>query len=86
MHGYHRVIKGITEIQKVEDEPSCYGHQVGYGVLGNRVFVAGNASRGCEFCYAPTGTQQTPRAVSQPVETEKNGLVVGFSGKKTTAG
>jgi hypothetical protein len=29
---------------------------------------------------------KSPRAVSQPVETEKNGLVVGFSGKKTTAG
>jgi hypothetical protein len=28
---------------------------------------------------------KTPRAVSQPVETEKNGLVVGFPGKKTTA-
>jgi len=29
---------------------------------------------------------KTPRAVSQPVETEKNGLVVGFPGKKTIAG
>jgi hypothetical protein len=28
---------------------------------------------------------KTPRAVSQPVETEKNGLVVGFPTKKTTA-
>ena len=37
------------EIPKVKDEPSCYGHQVGHDVLGNRVFVAGNASRGCEF-------------------------------------
>ena len=27
---------------------------------------------------------KTPRAVSQPVETEKNGLAVGFPGKKTT--
>jgi hypothetical protein len=28
---------------------------------------------------------KAPRAVSQPVETEKNGRVVGFPGKKTTA-
>ena len=28
---------------------------------------------------------KTPRAVSQPVETENNGRVVGFPGKKTTA-
>jgi hypothetical protein len=28
---------------------------------------------------------KTPRAVSQSVETETNGLVVGFLGKKTTA-
>ena len=28
---------------------------------------------------------KAPRAVSQPVETGKNGLAVGFPGKKTTA-
>jgi hypothetical protein len=28
---------------------------------------------------------KTPRAVSQPVETENNGRAVGFPGKKTTA-
>jgi hypothetical protein len=32
-------------------------HLFGYDVLGNRDWVAGNASRTSEFCYAPDGTQ-----------------------------